>query len=119
VPDTNRALILIPKKPGSTYFKALDINGKVIMQRHIIVGVAKKDYVRIRRTCAPNDANCNEFSVYYCPDMCHEVNVAQNGTGESPSVPIDTAANRPIDDADINNEPQPVVDETGTVPAAQ
>ncbi len=120
VPDTNRALILIPKKPGSTYFKALDINGKVIMQRHIIVGVAKKDYVRIRRTCAPNDTNCNEFSVYYCPDMCHEVNVAQNGSGESPAVPVDTAANRPVDEpADVNDGVQPVVDETGIAPPAQ
>ncbi len=120
VPDTNKALILIPKKPGSTYFKALDIDGKVIMQRHIIVGVAKKDYVRIRRTCAPNDTNCSEFSVYYCPDMCHEVNVAQNGTGESPPVPVDTAANRPIDDETaVSTEPQPVVDETGTVPDVQ
>lgn len=82
VPDTNRTIVLIPKKPGATYFKAIDAEGKVIMQRHVIVGTVEKGtkYIRIRRACAGDDANCKEFSVYYCPDMCHEVNVVQ---GES------------------------------------
>lgn len=83
VPDTNRTIVLIPKKPGATYFKAIDADGKVIMQRHVIVGAVEKGnkYIRIRRACANDDAKCKEFSVYYCPDMCHEVNVVQGNNG--------------------------------------
>lgn len=82
VPDTNRTIVLIPKKPGATYFRATDAEGKTIMQRHVIVGAPDKisQYLRIRRACAGDDTQCKEFSVYYCPDMCHEVNVVQ---GES------------------------------------
>ena len=35
----------------------------------------------IRRSCANatgNAANCRPISVYYCPDMCHEVSVDAN-----------------------------------------
>ena len=78
VPDTNRTLILIPKQPGSTYFKALDNEGKVIMQRHVIVGSPKNEYIRIRRACVNGADGCKEYSVYYCPDMCHEVSVSQD-----------------------------------------
>jgi hypothetical protein len=90
VPDTNRILVMIPKKPGSTFVKALDINGAVIMQRHVIIAAPKKNYVRVRRSCINGDENCREFSVYYCPDMCHEVSVTQDAT--SPSVPSQTAS---------------------------
>jgi hypothetical protein len=118
-PDTNQTLVLIPKKPGSTYFKALDVNGKIIMQRHVIVGVAKKDYVRIRRTCAAGDSNCVQFSVYYCPDMCHEVSVTEDATSPSPMLPTETVANAPLDETESNVEPTetltPVIDETGAV----
>lgn len=80
VPDTNRSIILIPKKPGATYFKALDGDGKVIAQRHVIIGapVNKSKYIRIRRACVNGAEGCREYSVYYCPDMCHEVNVVQD-----------------------------------------
>lgn len=87
VPDTNRTLILIPKQPGSTYFKALDNQGKVIMQRHVIVGSPKNEYIRIRRACVNGADGCKEYSVYYCPDMCHEVSVSQDEKQSSPSVP--------------------------------
>lgn len=77
VPDTNKSIILIPKKPGATYFKALDADGKVIMQRHVIIGAAKSEYVRIRRACANGAEGCQQYSLFYCPDTCHEVNVIQ------------------------------------------
>lgn len=85
VPDTNRTIVLIPKKPGATYFRAIDADGKTIMQRHVIVGAVEKGnkYIRIRRACAGDDSKCKEYSVYYCPDMCHEVNVVQNGSNSS------------------------------------
>jgi hypothetical protein len=77
VPDTNRTLILIPKQPGSTYFKALDSNGKVIMQRAVIIGGQQPQYIRIRRACINGAEGCKEYSMYYCPDNCHEVDVKQ------------------------------------------
>ncbi|HPQ50979.1 MAG TPA: pilus assembly protein N-terminal domain-containing protein, partial [Alphaproteobacteria bacterium] len=78
VPDTNRTIILIPKKPGATYFKAIDTDGKVIMQRHVIVGAAKNEYVRIRRACINGEDGCKQYSMYYCPDSCHEVDLIQD-----------------------------------------
>lgn len=93
VPDTNRTIVLIPKKPGATYFKAIDADGKIIMQRHVIVGAPEKGnkYLRIRRSCAGDDTNCKQYSVYYCPDMCHEVNVVQGEATSQKSVTPDIA----------------------------
>ena len=90
VPDTNRNLVLIAKKPGSTYFRALDMDGKVIMQRHVIIGSPNKNYIRIRRACANGVAGCKQYSVYYCPDMCHEVNVVQDTSGPGAAIPEET-----------------------------
>lgn len=88
IPDTNRTLIVIPKKPGATFFKALDGDGNVIMQRHVIIAAPQKKYIRVRRACAEGDTACKEFSVYYCPDMCHEVSVVQGDTAtQSPAAP--------------------------------
>lgn len=90
VPDTNRNLVLIAKKPGSTYFRALDVDGKVIMQRHVLIGSPSKNYIRIRRACANGTEGCKQYSVYYCPDMCHEVNVVQDASGPVAAIPQET-----------------------------
>lgn len=72
--DSAQRLVLIPRAPGASYFTILDKNGNVIMQRHAIVASPKKEYVRVRRSCAGSgDENCQETSVFYCPDMCHEI----------------------------------------------
>lgn len=71
--DNRRLLILVPRQAGATYMTVLDSNGKVIMQRHIIVGSPKSDYIRIRRSCAGEAKGCQPTSVYYCPGMCHPV----------------------------------------------
>lgn len=92
VPDTNKNLVLIAKKPGSTYFRALDVDGKVIMQRHVIIGSPNKNYIRIRRACANGMPGCKQYSVYYCPDMCHEVNVVQDTAGPPAVIPEETPA---------------------------
>ncbi len=91
VPDTNKSIILIPKKPGATYFKALDADGKVIMQRHVIIGAPKSEYVRIRRACANGTTGCQQYSLFYCPDTCHEVNVIQEKK-ESAEAPKETVS---------------------------
>lgn len=87
VPDTNKTVVLIPKRPGSTYFQALDAQGKIIMQRHVIVAAPQSQYIRVRRACINGDTSCREFTVYHCPDMCHEVSVMNAERGAAPAVP--------------------------------
>ncbi len=84
--DSPKLAVVIPRASGATYFTMLDKDGNVIMQRHVIVGAAKKNYVRVRRSCAnaPDTANCQATSVYFCPDMCHEIGSA-NGEEDSDS----------------------------------
>lgn len=45
------------------------------MQRHVIVASPQEKYVRIRRSCASGEDGCQATSMFYCPDMCHEVQV--------------------------------------------
>lgn len=73
--DTPRLAVVIPRSPGATHFTVLDKDGNVIMQRHVVVASPKENYVRVRRSCsnAADGAECQPTSVYFCPDMCHEV----------------------------------------------
>ncbi len=112
VPDTNRTIVLIPKQPGSTYFKALDAEGKVIMQRHVIIGAPKSNYIRIRRACANGDKDCKPYSIYYCPDMCHEVSVAGSEGRASPSAPDQAPSVRSSGRSDGATGPDAVEPET-------
>lgn len=77
--DTPTRLVVIPRAPGATYFTILDDQGDIVMQRHVIVASPKEKYVRIRRSCASNAGRgCQETSIYYCPDMCHDVQIETN-----------------------------------------
>ena len=115
IPDTNKNLVLIAKKPGSTYFRALDVDGKVIMQRHVIIGSPNKNYIRIRRACANGAQGCKQYSVYYCPDMCHEVNVVQDVSGPGAAIPEETPSGRSSgDNAQTNGNED--VEETPRTP---
>lgn len=73
IADSAKLIVVIPKSPGATHFTVLGANGQIIMQRHVIVASPKKDYLRIKRTCLEDSDNCKETSVFYCPDMCHEI----------------------------------------------
>lgn len=74
--DTARTLIVVPRAPGATHFSVLNKKGDVIMQRHVIVAAPKKQYIRIRQSCAAVDGDgCEQTQVYYCPDMCHKINL--------------------------------------------
>lgn len=76
-------LVLVGKEPGATYFSVLDDEGKVIMQRHVLVAAPREHYIRVRRSCAgSSDENCRETSVFYCPDMCHKVSVSGETSGK-------------------------------------
>ena len=80
--DTPTLMVLVPRIPGATSLTVLDDVGEVIMQRHVIVGSPKQNYVRVRRSCANagrGARDCQATSVYFCPDMCHEVTTSQMG----------------------------------------
>lgn len=85
--DTPRLAVVIPRASGATYFTVLDKDGKVIMQRHAVVAAPKKNYVRVRRSCGnvPDGTPCQPTSVYFCPDMCHEIGNAAAGDESSSS----------------------------------
>ncbi len=79
--DTPNTLVLIPRQPGATHFKVINSAGDVIMERHVIVASPKQDFVRIRRTCAimgGDSEQCKEYSIFFCPDMCHNVALSDN-----------------------------------------
>ena len=82
--DSPTRLVLVPRQPGATFFTVIGENGKIIMQRHAIVGAPKEKYVRVRRSCINAGGGCEETSVYYCPGMCHDVQI-QTDTGGSRS----------------------------------
>ncbi len=78
IADSSRTLVIVPRSPGATHFTVLGKKGDIIMQRHVIVASPKKDYVRIKRVCREDSEGCLNTSVFYCPDMCHEIgSVAQ------------------------------------------
>lgn len=82
--DSAQTLVLIPRAAGATYFTVLDKAGSVIMQRHVIVASPEKKYMRVRRSCASGQAkDCQETSVFYCPDMCHKIIIGNAEASDS------------------------------------
>lgn len=79
--DTPKLAVVVPRQAGATHFSILDKEGNVIMQRHVIVASPRKNYVRIRRSCskAAQGVACQPTSVYFCPDMCHEIGSGSGG----------------------------------------
>ena len=83
--ENKRLLVVVPQLPGATHFTVLGDEGKVIMQRHVIVATPKERYLRVRRNClgvaspsgsaVPDD--CRTTRVYYCDGMCHEIAVPE------------------------------------------
>ena len=105
--DSARTLVLVPQVPGATYVTILDKQGNILMQRHVIIASPKKKYVRIRKSCNADIEGCEPTQVYYCPDMCHKVAVAQEETQSDSSDSADGENNN-------SNTPQPVADNAGT-----
>jgi hypothetical protein len=103
--DTPNVLVLVPRAPGATYFTALDRQGEPIMARHVVVAAPEKQYIRVRRSCinAEADSGCTAQSVYFCPDMCHEIGITQLGSDDAraaaPEAPDDVPAG-PIAETD-------------------
>ncbi len=101
--SNSRTLLLAPRQPGATQFTVLNAKGKVLMRRHVIVSGPKENYVRIRRTCTGVGSGCEPTTVYYCPDICHDVRMLagqgdNSQAGEAvPAAPSEGAAGTPAD----------------------
>jgi hypothetical protein len=107
--DSTTRLVLIPRAPGATYFMVLGENGEVIMQRHVLVDAPKEHYVRIRRSCAlAGGGNCAPTEVYYCPGMCHQINVqtSTNGAGVA-NVPVQNSSGAAAQEDQSGAAPEP------------
>ncbi len=107
--ESPKTLVLVPRSPGATYFTVLNAKGEVVMQRHAIVASPKKEYVRIRRTCSGSDAGCAETSVFYCPDMCHQIAVARPDEA-SDQEPAAAAAEGAAQQSNGSGQAPPVTD---------
>lgn len=104
--DSAKTLVLVPKLPGATYVTILDKKGNILMQRHVIIGSPKEKYVRIRKSCTADQEGCQPTQVYYCPDMCHAVSIAQEDSNSKSSDSGDNGGD--------NAGPQPVEDNSST-----
>lgn len=122
--DNPRLLILLPRQPGATYLTLMDVDGNVLMQRHVLVASPKSDYVRIRRSCgAAGNAACEQTSVYYCPGVCHEVGMNDGkGSGNVPPPMLSSSARNILNNiisGNGNNGAEPDTANGGTANATE
>ncbi len=81
IADSARTLVVIPRRPGATFFTVLSQDGDLIMRRVVIVAGPEQNYVRVKNACrASGDDTCRSNHVYYCPDTCHEIVLSQEPT---------------------------------------
>jgi len=73
--ENAKTLVLVPGVPGATHITILDQQANILMRRHVIIAQPKERYVRIRKPCRGEDETCEPTRVYFCPDMCHEINM--------------------------------------------
>ncbi len=73
--DNPRTMLVIPRSEGATSLTVLNSDGDVVLEKSIIVGGPKEQYVRIRRACPASMAGCVMSQTYYCPDGCSDVSL--------------------------------------------
>lgn len=110
--DTSQTLVLVARAPGATQFTVLDKNGAIVMQRHVIVASPKEKYMRIRRSCAGSDDDtCQSTSVFYCPDMCHEI-IMGSEEADSNAGALVEGGNTNTNEADALTSPPAEINDT-------
>jgi hypothetical protein len=75
--DSPRMLIVMPREPGATSFTVFDADGKILLEKDVIISGAVPRYVRVRRICN-GASDCVPTAYYYCPDACYEVTAMQS-----------------------------------------
>jgi len=109
--DSPRLLILMPREPGTTSFTVLNAEGKVLLERSIIVSAVQPQYVRVRRVCG-NASDCEASNYYYCPDGCFEVTpVVHEDRGNIPEVQGRTSPSAEVSAAGESTDPM-IIEET-------
>jgi len=118
--DTTRSLVLVPRDPGATHITVIGKDGKVIMQRYVIVAGPAEKYIRIRRNCAAiaggaGGGTCAQTTVYYCPDMCHETKIMASTLGQpaAPPAPISSGSATSADTDSPPTQTSPQTDQGG------
>lgn len=82
------------------------------MQRHVIVASPKEKYMRIRRSCAGSDDDtCQSTSVFYCPDMCHEI-IMGSEEADSNAGALVEGGNTNTNEADALTSPPAEINDT-------
>ncbi len=111
-PDSARRIVLIPRQPGATFLRVLAEDGSTIMERHVVIAAPKKkdNYVRIRRSCINGEEGCQEYSMYYCPDMCHKLGIA------APEAIQQATQANPTGDPTSQNQQPPALEPADGVP---
>jgi hypothetical protein len=70
--ENPRLIMLMPQIPGATKLMVLDKSGRAILNRHVLVGGGKAQYMRINKICSTSqNPNCLPVAMYYCPDRCY------------------------------------------------
>ena len=102
--ENAQTLVLVPGIAGATHITILDQDANILMRRHVVIAHPKERYVRIRKPCRGDDEACEPTRVYFCPDMCHEINIptiqesasigdsastSAGGIGNTPETPDD------------------------------
>ncbi len=111
--DSPNLLVVVPRAPGATYFSVLNQNGDVILQRHIIVGAPKENYIRVRSAYCGENNDCVKNESYYCETdgMCHEINSEsddkQSGAGQGRDNNAGNGNDAPPQENDLINGEQP------------
>lgn len=89
--ENPRLIMLVPQQPGATKIIALDRNGKTLLNRRVLVGGSRSNFIRVNKVCnQASGANCRNVAMYYCPDRCYETTIAQPG-GEAVNASGDNA----------------------------
>lgn len=79
--ENPRLIMVVPQQPGTTKIIALDRNGKTLLNRRILVGGSRSNFIRVNKMCnQASGANCRNVAMYYCPDRCYETTVVQPGS---------------------------------------
>lgn len=73
--DTPETLLIIPRAVGATSLTVLNNRGEIVLERQIVVGAPKDQYVRIRRACPADLSGCVASQTYYCDNGCSDVSL--------------------------------------------
>lgn len=104
--DNPRTMLVIPRAEGATSLTVLNSEGDIILEKSIVVGGPKENYVRIRRACPSNLGGCVSSQTYYCPDGCSDVSLdtpdKANTSNNQEIIPLSSPpAIPPIDSSEL------------------